>query len=115
MTSPSNPAEHQPVVAVLERYYTAILGPFEEAYRKNIVEQQLRPNTERDWYEKHALPPINGKSNDWRSKRDLSSFVERGTQKRTSGFYWSIRGDPRFTRPTRYDSATLDLENLQSS
>ena len=42
MTSPSNPAEHQPVVAVLERYYTAILGPFEEAYRKNIVEQQQR-------------------------------------------------------------------------
>ncbi|EJF66597.1 hypothetical protein DICSQDRAFT_46065 [Dichomitus squalens LYAD-421 SS1] len=42
MASPSNPAEHQSVVVVLERYYTAILGPFEEAYRKNIVEQQRR-------------------------------------------------------------------------
>ncbi|KAI0374281.1 hypothetical protein BV20DRAFT_935514 [Pilatotrama ljubarskyi] len=40
MPSPSNPTELQPTAPVLERYYTALLGPFEEAYRKNVLEQR---------------------------------------------------------------------------
>ncbi|OSD03539.1 hypothetical protein PYCCODRAFT_1476932 [Trametes coccinea BRFM310] len=42
MPAPNNPAELQPTAAVLERYYTALLGPFEEAYRKNMMEQSQR-------------------------------------------------------------------------
>ncbi|KAI0361749.1 hypothetical protein OH77DRAFT_1492728 [Trametes cingulata] len=40
MPSLHNPAELQPTAAVLERYYTVLLGPFEEAYRKNMMEQR---------------------------------------------------------------------------
>ncbi|KAI0757114.1 hypothetical protein C8Q80DRAFT_1265086 [Daedaleopsis nitida] len=42
MPAPNNPAEQQPLVSVLERYYSALLGPFEEAYRKNIEQQNQR-------------------------------------------------------------------------
>ncbi|RDX55986.1 hypothetical protein OH76DRAFT_586460 [Lentinus brumalis] len=42
MPSPANPAETKPVHEVLERYYMALLGPFEEAYRKNMMENQQR-------------------------------------------------------------------------
>ncbi|KAI0670013.1 hypothetical protein C8Q78DRAFT_992406 [Trametes maxima] len=37
---PSATGELQPTAAVLERYYTAILGSFEEAYRKNMMEHR---------------------------------------------------------------------------
>ncbi|CDO72348.1 hypothetical protein BN946_scf184977.g45 [Trametes cinnabarina] len=42
MPTPNNPAELQPTAAILERYYTALLGPFEEAYRRNMMEQSQR-------------------------------------------------------------------------
>ncbi|RPD63057.1 hypothetical protein L227DRAFT_644612 [Lentinus tigrinus ALCF2SS1-6] len=42
MPSPANPAETKPVHEMLERYYMALLGPFEEAYRKNMMENQQR-------------------------------------------------------------------------
>ena len=42
MPSPGNPAEMKAVHEVLERYYMALLGPFEEAYRKNMMENQQR-------------------------------------------------------------------------
>ncbi|KAI8995524.1 hypothetical protein BD414DRAFT_479785 [Trametes punicea] len=42
MPAPNNPAELQPTAAVLERYYNALLGPFEEAYRKNMMEHSQR-------------------------------------------------------------------------
>ena len=38
MTSPSNPAEHQPCLPS-SNDTTAILGPFQEAYSKNIAQQ----------------------------------------------------------------------------
>ncbi|KAI0639294.1 hypothetical protein C8Q77DRAFT_1046559 [Trametes polyzona] len=34
------PGEMQSTAMILERYYTALLGPFEEAYRKNMMESQ---------------------------------------------------------------------------
>ncbi|EIW64780.1 uncharacterized protein TRAVEDRAFT_33530 [Trametes versicolor FP-101664 SS1] len=40
--SPNNPVEPQPTAPIIERYYTALLGPFEEAYRKNMMEQSQR-------------------------------------------------------------------------
>lgn len=40
--APSTASGEQPVAPVLERYYTAILGPFEEMYRKNAMEQAAR-------------------------------------------------------------------------
>ena len=36
------PQSHQAVAPVLARYYMLIVGPFEEAYRKNLREQQMR-------------------------------------------------------------------------
>ncbi|KAH9857885.1 hypothetical protein C2E23DRAFT_718417 [Lenzites betulinus] len=42
MPSPNNPGEVQSTAAIVERYYTALLGPFEEAYRKNMMEQSQR-------------------------------------------------------------------------
>ncbi|KAI0335418.1 hypothetical protein GY45DRAFT_1431031 [Cubamyces sp. BRFM 1775] len=37
---PNNVGEPQTIASVVERYYSAILGPFEDAYRKNVMEQQ---------------------------------------------------------------------------
>ncbi|KAI0824277.1 hypothetical protein BC628DRAFT_1323107 [Trametes gibbosa] len=42
MPSLNNPGEAQSTAAIVERYYTALLGPFEEAYRKNMMEQSQR-------------------------------------------------------------------------
>ena len=32
------------VASIVERYYSAILGPFEDAYRRNVMEQRSRMN-----------------------------------------------------------------------
>ena len=61
MSSPNN-IEPQPVVSVLERYYTALLGPFEEAYRKNLMEQQQRARQQGNMNQRPGMVGIPGQN-----------------------------------------------------
>lgn len=61
MSSPNN-IEPQPVVAILERYYTALIGPFEEAYRKNLMEQQQRARQQGSMNQRPGMVGIPGQN-----------------------------------------------------
>ncbi|KAI1797771.1 hypothetical protein LXA43DRAFT_876851 [Ganoderma leucocontextum] len=62
ISSPNNIAEPQPLVAILERYYTALLGPFEEAYRKNMMEQQQRARQQGNMNQRPGMVGIPGQN-----------------------------------------------------
>ncbi len=61
MSSP-NSIDPQPVVAILERYYTALIGPFEEAYRKNLMEQQQRARQQGNMNQRPGMVGIPGQN-----------------------------------------------------
>nr|VWO96783.1 ARID domain-containing protein [Ganoderma boninense] len=61
MSSP-NSIEPQLVVAILERYYTALIGPFEEAYRKNLMEQQQRARQQGNMNQRPGMVGIPGQN-----------------------------------------------------